>query len=337
MAGAAAMATAPMPALPRRAYIARAVRHGERGGGRMREYEDVYVEVDGGRLAVRRWPGTTDAADTTGARVVLAVHGIAGNGLSWAAVAEALGGIEVIAPDLRGRGLSRDVTGTSSMARHADDLLAVLAHFGVDRAVLAGHSMGGFIGCVAARRDPDRYSHLVLVDGGLGFPVPADTDIDAVLLAVIGPAMRKLDLEFADRAAYHAFWAAHPAFAELRGPAVEAHVEAYLDRDLTGEEPHLRSACRAAAIRQDAEDELRSPEVFAAIHELTVPTRLLWAERGLMNEPVGLYAPEVIEHSGLHKEGVAPHFVPDVNHYSLVLGATGARTVAAHLKDAVLG
>jgi pimeloyl-ACP methyl ester carboxylesterase len=308
----------------------------------MRKYEDVYVEVDGGRLAVRRWPGAaeTDMYQGKSAGVVLAVHGIASNGLSWAAVAEALGDIELIAPDLRGRGLSRDVAGTTSMARHADDLAAVLDHFGVERAVLAGHSMGGFVGCVAARRDPDRYSRLVLVDGGLGFPVPADTDIGAVLLAVIGPAMRKLDLEFADRAAYHAFWAAHPSFAELRGPAVEAHVKAYvaayLDRDLIGEEPHLRSACRAAAIREDAEDELRSPEVFAAIHELTVPTRLLWAERGLMNEPVGLYAPEVIEHSGLHKEGVALLFVPDVNHYSLVLGATGARTVAAHLKDAVL-
>jgi pimeloyl-ACP methyl ester carboxylesterase len=293
----------------------------------MREYEDAYVEVGGGRLAVRRWPGAPDA------RVVLAVHGIAGNGLAWAAVAEALGDVEVIAPDLRGRGRSRDVAGISSMARHADDLTAVLDHFGVHRAVLAGHSMGGFAGCVAARRDPDRYSHLVLVDGGLGFPVPAGTDIDAVLHAVLGPAMRKLDLEFADRAAYHAFWAAHPAFAELHGPMVEAH----LDRDLTGEEPHLRSACRAAAIREDAEDELRSPEVFAAIHELALPTRLLWAERGLMDEPVGLYAPEVIERSGLEKDGVALHFVPDVNHYSLVLGAAGARTVASHLKDAARG
>ncbi|WP_328911783.1 MULTISPECIES: alpha/beta hydrolase [unclassified Streptomyces] len=291
----------------------------------MRDYEDVGVEVDGGRLAVRRWPGAP------GAGTVVAAHGIASNGLAWAEVAEALGDVELIAPDLRGRGLSRDVAGVCGMERHADDLLAVLDRFGLERAVLAGHSMGGFVGCVAARRDPGRWSALVLVDGGLGFPVPADTDLDALLHAVIGPAMRKLEMEFPDRAAYHAFWADHPAFAELGGPVVEA----YLDRDLVGDEPLLRSACRAAAVREDAEDELRRPAVFAAIHELTVPTRLLWVERGLGNEPVGLYAPEVIAASGLDREGVALHFVPDVNHYSVLLGASGARTVAAHLADAV--
>lgn len=303
---------------------------GRGDGERMREYrryEDTEVAVEGGRLAVRRWPGAP------GAGVVLAVHGITANGLAWGPVAQALGDVEVIAPDLRGRGRSRDVAGVSSMARHADDLLAVLDHFGVSRAVLAGHSMGGFVGCVAARRDADRYSHLVLVDGGLGFPVPQHADIDAVLHAVIGPAMRRLETAFPNRAAYHDFWAAHPAFKELGGPLVSA----YLDRDLVGEEPRLGSACRAAAVREDARDELRNPEVFASIYELTVPARMLWAERGLMDEPVGLYAPEVIEVSGLEEEGVALHFVPGVNHYSLVLGESGARTVAAHLAEAVRG
>jgi pimeloyl-ACP methyl ester carboxylesterase len=294
----------------------------------MRTFEDVGVEVDGGRLAVRRWPGKE------GAGVVLAVHGLASNGLAWGPVAEAVGeDVEMIAPDLRGRGRSRDVVGRSGMARHADDLLAVLDHFGVGRAVLAGHSMGGFIGCVAARRDPERYSALVLADGGLGFPVPPDVDIDAVLHAVVGPAMRKLDMEFADRAAYHAFWAGHPAFAELTGGGPD--LVAYLDRDLVGTAPHLRSACRAQTIREDAEDQLRAPSVFAAIHELTVPTRLLWAERGLRDEPTGLYAPELIAASGLAAQGVALHFVAGVNHYSLLLGERGARIVAAHLADAV--
>lgn len=291
----------------------------------MREFEDVGVAVDGGRLSVRRWPGRP------GGGTVLAVHGITSNGLAWARVAEELGDVEVLAPDLRGRGLSRDVEGTSSMARHADDLLAVLHRFSVDRAVLTGHSMGGFVACVAARRAPARYAELVLVDGGLGFPVPADTDIDAVLHAVIGPAMRKLDMEFADRADYHAFWAAHPAFADLGGPLVAA----YLDRDLIGSAPHMRSACRAEPIREDAEDELRNPDVFAAIHQLAVPARLLWAERGLLDEPVGLYTPEVVAAGKLESEGVGVHFVPGVNHYSIVLGDDGAAVVAAHLREAL--
>ncbi|MFI0941591.1 alpha/beta fold hydrolase [Streptomyces sp. NPDC021020] len=292
-----------------------------------RAYEDSRVEVDGGRLSVRRWPGRP------GAGTVLAVHGITGNGLAWSRIAEELDGVQVLAPDLRGRGLSRDVGGRSTMARHADDLRAVLDHFGVARAVLTGHSMGGFAACVAARRDPHRYSAVVLVDGGLGFPVPQDVDIDTVLHAVIGPAMRKLEMTFPDRAAYHAFWARHPAFAGLDGPDVAA----YLDRDLVGTEPELRSACRGAAVREDAEDELRNPEVFAAIHELPLPARLLWAERGLQDEPVGLYAPEVVAGSGLAEAGVATAFLPGLNHYSVVLGRDGARVVAAHVREALGG
>lgn len=290
----------------------------------MRAWEDTAVEVAGGRLAVRRWPGRP------GAGVVLAAHGISGNGLSWALVAEALGDVEVIAPDLRGRGHSRDLPGPYGMARHAEDLVAVLDHFGIGRAVLAGHSMGGYAACAAARRDPGRYSELVLVDGGLGVPVPAGADVDAMLRSVLGPAMARLDMEFADRAAYHRFWAGHPAFGRLGGPALAR----YLERDLTGEEPHLRSACRAAAVREDGRDQLRNPEVFAAIHELTLPATLLWAERGLRNEPVGLYPPEVIASSGLADEGVDVCFVPDENHYSLLLGESGARTVAGHLAEA---
>lgn len=308
-------------------YAARAVRDDGEAGA-MREFEDVGVAVAGGRLAVRRWPGAA------GGPVVVAAHGLAGNGPAWGLVAEELDpDVELIAPDLRGRGRSRDVAGPGGMARHADDLIAVLDHFDVGRAVLAGHSMGAFIACVAARRDPERYREVVLVDGGLGFPVPPGIDIDAVLRAVVGPAVAKLGMDFADRAAYRAFWAEHPAFVELGGggPLLAAH----LDRDLVGEEPHLRSACRAVTIREDAEDQLRDPSVFAAIHELTVPARFLWAERGIRNEPTGLYAPETVAASGLEAEGVAVHFVPGVNHYSLVLGEPGARIVAAHLTDAV--
>jgi hypothetical protein len=138
-------------------------------------------------------------------------------------------------------------------------------------------------------------------------------------------------MEFRDRADYHAFWERHPAFGGLGGPLLAE----YLDRDLTGAAPHLRSACRADAIREDAEDELRNPEVFAAVHELTVPARLLWAERGLRDEPGGLYGPEAIAASGLTGRGTAVHFVPDVNHYSLVLGRRGAGVVASHIADAL--
>src|SRR2546427_8295717 len=83
---------------------------------------------------------------TPGVPVVLAVHGITGSHRSWAPVARHLGDdVIVLAPDLRGRGESAGHRGPHGMAAHVEDLLAVLDHVGCSRAVLAGHSMGGYI------------------------------------------------------------------------------------------------------------------------------------------------------------------------------------------------
>lgn len=290
-----------------------------------RSYQEFLIPVDGGELAVNRWP-----ADRPGAPVMLAVHGIAGNGLSWAAVAEQLRGFDVVAPDLRGRAGSRSASGPYGLGRHADDLIAMLDHLGVaGRVPLVGHSMGAFIACVAAVRYPDRFSSLVLVDGGLGFPVPEGGDVDAILEAVIGPAMRKLTMEFATRAEYREFWRDHPAFGDI----MDEHTLAYIDRDLVGEPPHLRSSCVADAIRRDGADVLRNPDVLSAIHRTTVPATLLWARRGMLNQPQGLYSPETLA------DGLPTHItareIPGTNHYSILLGKPGAAAIAELVRESI--
>ena len=49
---------------------------------------------------------------------------------------------------------------------------------GVDRVIVVGHSLGGFVACALARRYPQRVARIVAIDGGLGFPVPAGIDPD---------------------------------------------------------------------------------------------------------------------------------------------------------------
>jgi hypothetical protein len=74
----------------------------------------------------------------------------------------------------------------------------------------------------------------VLVDGGVGFPVPQGTDVDAVLTAVIGPAMTRLSMTFPDRDAYLGFMSRNPAVAEVIAldPAAAGYFAGYLDHDL---------------------------------------------------------------------------------------------------------
>ncbi|MEU3463493.1 alpha/beta fold hydrolase [Streptomyces sp. NPDC006733] len=287
-------------------------------------FEEFTVPVDGGDLAVLRWPATEPDAP-----VVLALHGITGNALSWARVAHHLAGrVTLLAPDLRGRAHSAALPGPYGIARHADDAAAVAAAAGAPRVLLAGHSMGAFTAALAAVRHPDRFSTLLLVDGAVGFPAPLELAPDELITAVIGPAMSRLSMTFPDRAAYRSFWQAHPAI----GSPWEPWVDDYVQRDLVGQEPELRSSCRIEAVRTDGVD-LFSEEVLAAVHHLPGEARLLWAERGLMDEPQGLYDEGRLAAAGLDHPNVTALMLAGTNHYTILIGDDGARTVARHLVE----
>lgn len=289
--------------------------------------DELDVPVAGGTLRVCRWPGDGP--------VVLAAHGITANALSWAEVAAQLSGrVTLVAPDLRGRAGSAHLPGPYGMATHADDLVAVLDRLGVAGPVpVVGHSMGGWVAAVTGVRYPDRVSGVLLVDGGVALPVPEGVDIDAVLMAVIGPAMQKLSMTFASREKYLDFFRAHPAL----GPVLPPVVEAYLLRDVAGEEPALRSSCVLDAIRADATDTLLPDgigrdrgwgDAAGAVHRLTRPVRMLLAQRGMLDEPRGLYDDERLAAAGLDRDRVEVEHVAGVNHYTIVAGPAGAAVVA---------
>jgi lipase len=264
------------------------------------------VPVDGGTLTVGRWDGD--------GQPVLAIHGITGSHRTWELVAAAHGG-PVIAPDLRGRGGSGTLPGPYGMAAHAADCVAVLDERGISRATVVGHSMGGFVAAVLAHRYPARVGRLVLVDGGVPFDIPADTDPEAVL----GPAVARLTMRFASREEYRDFWRQHPSFENWN-----AAIESYVDYDLTGEPPSLRSKVNAEAVRADYVDLLTGDEAKQAYAALSGDTPFLRAERGMFNEPTPLYPnPDSIN--------LTVSTVAGTNHYSILLGDDGARAVAAAL------
>ena len=288
----------------------------------MRQSVEIEFPSGAGSYAVTRWSGpeVTEQAPT-----VIAAHGITANSLAFAPLAEALPEVDLVAPDLRGRGRSREVGGPYSMAAHADDLVRTLDELGVERATLLGHSMGGWVVATAAVRHPDRFGGVVIVDGGLGFPLPEDTDLDEFLGALLGPAMAKLRTVYASREEFLKPWRTHPSFQD---GGYTPEVEAYLLRDIIGAEPELRSSGVLDAVRGDAADQLQNPEVISAIHRLPVPATFLHAERGLLNEPVGLYSPELVATAKLADAGVDVRFVPGTNHYSILLGDRGIAAVA---------
>jgi 3-oxoadipate enol-lactonase len=96
---------------------------------------------------------------------VLFVHGYPFDGSMWQPQVEALSdGARLIMPDLRGCGRSTATPPPYSMDLYADDLKGLLDHLGIERAVLAGLSMGGYISFAFYRKYADRVQALALLD-----------------------------------------------------------------------------------------------------------------------------------------------------------------------------
>jgi pimeloyl-ACP methyl ester carboxylesterase len=158
--------------------------------------------AQGGHLAFAVLAGTTEP--------VLAIHGISSQRKLWNWLRAAAPDITLVTPDLRGRADSFTVTGESSIARHAYDMLALLDHLGLDTVHVSGMSMGGFVGVQLATRHRDRVSTLTLIDGG--FPIPAPPGLTRELLpAVFADRLGRLKHRWASIDEYLQFFVANTA------------------------------------------------------------------------------------------------------------------------------
>jgi pimeloyl-ACP methyl ester carboxylesterase len=91
---------------------------------------------------------------------ILLLHGLGGDMSAWEALAPQLNG-RAVALDLRGHGKSGD--GPWEWEAVLDDIEGVSVHFGLDDPVVVGHSLGGILAGMWARRHPGR--PVVSLDG----------------------------------------------------------------------------------------------------------------------------------------------------------------------------
>jgi pimeloyl-ACP methyl ester carboxylesterase len=115
----------------------------------------------------------------SGSPAVLLSHGFAATSAMFAANVPALAAShEVITWDLRGHGGSDSPADPEcySAAEALSDMAAVLTFCGQERAVLGGHSLGGYLSLDFALAYPDRVAGLVLIDTGPGFRNDAARD-----------------------------------------------------------------------------------------------------------------------------------------------------------------
>lgn len=144
--------------------------------------KDVLLS-NGLKLHYYEWPGPRP-------NLVL-LHPSSGYGRMWEWTADALGTqFHVYALDQRGHGDSGRPDGDYSAEEYAQDLLLFFRAVGIDKAIVAGQSLGGRVGMVFAARHPELVEALGLVGGphmSNFFPTRQAT------INVLGAAQRMLD------------------------------------------------------------------------------------------------------------------------------------------------
>ncbi len=271
-----------------------------------------YATVDGIRLNYIEWPGQ--------GRAVVCVHGLTANCHSWDSLAEALAPAHrVLAYDLRGRGDSDKPATGYSLAIHAADLDRLLGAWGLDRVVLAGHSLGAHIGVYFASHYPHRVERLILVDGGF--------DVRAEVFDSLRPALARLERAFPSLAEYLATIKTLPPFV--------GRWNDYLDRYFTydvrvASDGSVRSKVSRPAIMEELTN-LARVRLWAYHHQIACPALILRAPDGLLTATDCLMAQEEAEALAHAIPRSRLVIVPETNHYTILLSSN--RAVAKAVRE----
>lgn len=235
-------------------------------------------------------------------------HGLLNHGLSKQ--------FRVIIPDLRGRGKSSKEPYGYSLETQAADMLAVLDHFGVEQAIVCGHSFGGYLAASMAVWHPERVARVVLLD--------LATRLNPATPQLVAMPILRLCRVFGSWDMYLKFFQSSP-FIDKWDPDMEA----FLRRDVEELEDgwivprsSLHSALQAAThLMSISHKEWR--DRFSAIE---CPLLLLQATEPFM------YGQHIVEDRAVH-ESLAllrsgQHKLIPGNHISMLFGE-GADTIDA--------
>lgn len=116
------------------------------------------------RTKVNGFDMTYEDTGATATPLVL-VHGFPLDHTVWVAQTRGLADVaRVIAPDLRGCGGSGTTSGAVTIEAYADDIVALMDALGVQRAIVGGLSMGGYIAFALYKKYHERVRGLVFAD-----------------------------------------------------------------------------------------------------------------------------------------------------------------------------
>ncbi len=282
---------------------------------------------DGGPVEQdRELPGVTLHYATWGTpqadRAVVLVHGQTANHREFVELGPALAaqGFYVVAPDLRGRGLSAKPAHGYGIAFHANDLLALCDALGLSQVHVVGHSLGAAIGLYLAALYPQRVSKLVMIDAG-GVVPPDTAQALAASFSRLGAVYPSLDAYLATLRQtmpfpWDSFWEGWLRY------------DAEVQPDGT-----VKSRVPRAAVEEDGAA-LAMTRTEALPAYVKQPTLILRATIGMLGPDRGfILSAEEAE----RLRGVMPAVrvveVPETNHYTIVRADLLREAISAFLSE----
>lgn len=218
------------------------------------------VDVGDARLAVLEG-GPVDAPP------VVLLHGYSADRVVWVRFARhLLKDHRVVVPDLAGHGASGFTTGIGySAPAQARRVVAVLDHLGIDRAHVAGNSMGGFVAATLSVDHPDRVRSLLLSDA-VGVAQPQPSDAELLFRQGRNPFLLDSVADFPD---FYAMTMARPPF-------LPAFLRAAVAADYVARRDQLEEVFR---------DFYGVATLADRLGEVRVPTLVMWGEEDRLVHP----------------------------------------------------
>lgn len=298
----------------------------------MEEFVDIDEE---GRVSDERMPQAHEDTLGTGGmtihyatwgtlaspdRVALLVHGLTASHREFAALGPQLAarGWYVIAPDLRGRGLSAKPKRGYNVGVHASDLLLLCDTLGVERVTLIGHSLGALIGMYTAALFGSRVARLVMIDAG--GKIPDDT------AQAIAASVNRLGAVFPSLDAYLTAMSALPMF--TWGPFWEQYFR--YDADVRPDGTVVSRVPKAAIEEESAALFFTKSEPLPEY--VKAPTLVARAALGILGPDKGVVLPrEEAERLAQVMPSCTWVEIPDTNHYTIVLSPAFVEALTAFL------
>lgn len=189
-------------------------------------------KVNGISLHYLDHPGSGDT--------IVLLHGLSANAHSFDELAARLAGqFRIVAPDLRGRGLSDRPASGYSIEEHAKDVVQLLDAIDLRHVILGGHSYGAFLAAYIASYLAPYVRRLILLD-------IADSSARSLRVgALLSPFLSRLGRTWPSRNEFLTETKAAPFLRGRWDPAMESYFDADIEEDGAG---HIRCRMPPAAI-----------------------------------------------------------------------------------------